>query len=307
MILACTCPGCRLAGMSLGNGSAWASAGRGWASGGSISWAASGGNASVSSQPPPSPFRSLAFAARSPAPRPGRSGIDGFDGVRQEEFRQEEAGLAMGSVRGLRQWRFPVKAALQSALLGNHVPAVSALIPPLNAPPLLVGVQGRPWKPGINEAECLNHEDHAPPVEFDAARGVQCGCGHWGYWGMAGQSWIDDHRVMGIIEGTGRVLIGEKGFRCQRARIIALMPAFTIEPHVSADWDYGYPRQSAPDPLLAEAARLRRDKELTQARDRAHAWMGVIMEALGELYPEARIFATLPGMLAAIPLGEITP
>lgn len=139
-------------------------------------------------------------------------------------------------------------------------------------------------------------------------------CGFWAYWSIADRSWYDKLPVFGVVEGTGRVLIGTKGFRCQQARIVALVPAFTIEVSVasirsaragSGLWsDLSSFPFAAPELSPEEA--VQRDRELREAQDRAQAWMGVIMELLGRLYPEARVFATLKGMLASVPLGEVT-
>lgn len=114
-------------------------------------------------------------------------------------------------------------------------------------------------------------------------------CGCWAYWSPAGMSdWSTRGQLplTGIIEGTGRVLIGEKGFRCQRAKIVALSLSFRIQPVV----------QGSPDTVP--------EGELAQAQVTADAWMAVIEDRVGLLFPGVAMFATVKGMLATYILGE---
>lgn len=117
--------------------------------------------------------------------------ISGFDGDQ----------LIVGSVRGVRS--FDVDAAGR-----------------------LTGVfHRRVWGPGQNSASCVYHE---PPFRRSlssqashrvAARG--CSCGFYAY--------LDDKHgdvggeVRGVIEGYGRVTVGSRGFRAEKAKILALV------------------------------------------------------------------------------------
>lgn len=238
--------------------------------------------------------------------RASNSGIAGFDGATDGyEF-------AIGSVHGLRQWKLPFDAAFHATMASAAVPSVSALWPEGTEPPLLTGVTGMAWPPGIVQATCNNYRDHEPPVEFDAKRGTTCGCGFWGYWSMADRTWHDKLPVFGIMEGTGRVVIGSKGFRAQKGRIIALMPAFAIEVSIAParpQLPYGGYWQDAPAspvPVLSQQEAHDRERELAEARQRADAWLAVVMDLLGLMYPEARVFATMKAMLASVPPGEVT-
>lgn len=80
----------------------------------------------------------------------------------------------------------------------------------------LTGVhQQAPWGPGENVASCITvmgGEGHRPPA-------VGCGCGFWAY--HDGSSYPAGP-VSGVIEGYGRVTIGPRGFRAEKARIVAL-------------------------------------------------------------------------------------
>jgi hypothetical protein len=160
------------------------------------------------------------------------------------------------------------------------------------------------------------------PTEDDPATGGRCGCGFWAYWDMAGLSanrFSTSGRglpVLGVIEGTGRVLLGEKGFRSQRARITALAPAFSIQAEVSwrgpqrSPWDrppnfsdsYGAtPNQLTGDPYLSWAEDQNEEKQIQlRAQQHADAWMAVIQDRLGQMYPGAQVYATASGLLASV-------
>jgi hypothetical protein len=149
---------------------------------------------------------------------------------------------------------------------------------------------------------------------------MRCGCGVWAYWKLDSG---DVNRfsptsrglpVLGIIEGYGRVLLGEKGFRCQKAKIVALAPAFSIQPEVSPssyadrlfEQRFGPLWNGQPEPLAIEAAAPPLDlEEVTRrAQQHADAWMAVIQDRLEQLYPEAAVYATARGMLASVPVGK---
>lgn len=217
--------------------------------------------------------------------RAGHAGVPGFDGKARGEFE-----FAAGVVLGLRQWDYPVSAQLHRVVNDDSIsPAMGLLSSPMDPRdvPLLKGQTGKQlWQPGVMEARCNNHTDHKPPVEWDPVRGQECGCGFWAYWKLGAHTWNASLPVHGIVEGTGRVLIGEKGFRCQRARIVALTPGFLV------------------DPVYHGVDRDGREKEMTEKKSKAEAWNAVIMEELGSLYPEARVFATMRAMIELFPPGE---
>jgi hypothetical protein len=116
-----------------------------------------------------------------------RYGLAGFDGA--------EPDLAIGSVTGVRWWNLAGTA--------------------------LQGVHG-PWVMGENTARCgrrMSHGQDPHPVPEE-----DCGCGFWAYWtaDAAGNPHSFEVPVLGVIEGYGKTLIGERGFRCAKARIAAL-------------------------------------------------------------------------------------
>lgn len=107
--------------------------------------------------------------------------------------------FAPGSVFGLRWW---------------------ALDPEPTGEPTLHGMYG-PWNPGENVAKCRHdlpvHPGQPAPAE-------SCSCGLFAYWTPhpSPLSALRPVHVMGVIEGYGRALIGDKGFRAEKARIRGL-------------------------------------------------------------------------------------
>lgn len=116
-------------------------------------------------------------------------------------FHGAEAEFALGSVTGVRWWNLTL---------------------PFAGPPYLSGVQGT-WSMGENTAACRlggayhRRMHHVIPDE-------NCGCGFWAYWTVdaAPNPWGFTIPVLGVIEGYGRTLIGGRGFRCAKARMVAL-------------------------------------------------------------------------------------
>ena len=140
--------------------------------------------------------------------------------------------LVMGSVTGVRWWKV-------------H-------------PGGLAGAYGHIWCHGRNEARCgKSHPNRWPhnvtwingepvaleqpdrPNEENHVPGDHCECGFWAYWDLKENFFSYDNGhilVCGIIEGTGRVLIGERGFRSQYAEITALHVEFPWEQELQSLW-----------------------------------------------------------------------
>jgi hypothetical protein len=277
-------------------GSGWSSAGGG--SGGIGPFP--GGSGGIRRRPSPMPVG------------PAGSGMDGFAGKQRQDF-----DLALGSVHGMRTWW-----VAKPDINGDPGKAGASW-----NPRKLRGVAGHEWGPGVQEAACKNNRPHTPPVDVDE-HGVSCGCGFWAYWEQSSSTFgnsSEELPICGIIEGSGRVLIGEKGFRSQKARIIALALPFTISvvdytQQPSRDDLYAalrprdeislappsYQDYSA-DLEKAETERRKHEKELAEAQQHADAWMAVVQDRMQQMYPDAQLFATVRGMLASVKLGEIIP
>lgn len=64
--------------------------------------------------------------------------------------------------------------------------------------------------------------------------GIDCQCGFYAYFGGAlGQSYAIKSQLAGVIEGHGRCIIGTRGFKAQKARIVALYAPPMVDPLVS--------------------------------------------------------------------------
>lgn len=91
----------------------------------------------------------------------------------------------------------------------------------------LVGVRGVPWGYGENTAQCLRMpvdwwSGSPTSAELHRAGIHACTCGFYAYFdgsNDAGEFWVT--RIPAVIEGYGVVTIGSRGFRCEKARIVA--------------------------------------------------------------------------------------
>lgn len=154
---------------------------------------------------------------------------------------------AIGEVYGFRTWKVDTYGRLRAL----HVD------------------QSRPWRPGVNEAVC--HRSHyanggyvygqlmrsysfvfdpssssvvaepakpEPKPEQHAIPDEKCQCGFYAYTDLRHEETADYHGegfITGIVQGTGRTLIGTKGFRCEKAEIVALLDP-TRGGKKKADW-----------------------------------------------------------------------
>ena len=117
------------------------------------------------------------------------------------DYAGTESTLVPGRLRGYRLWGLQDKEPLLHSTNTTHC-----------------------WQRGDNEAMCCyyNHPDAPAPISM-------CHCGfyakhdHTYFDDIAG--WIEDTTyVAGVIEAWGKILLGDKGFRAQYARIVAITP-----------------------------------------------------------------------------------
>jgi hypothetical protein len=143
-----------------------------------------------------------------------RNGVNGFEGAGELSF-------ATGSVTGIRAWSLNLRG-LQVAKL--PFTDVSAAHSQWRERALLRGSFGWSWPGASVEATCkwsplsletgeLSRTEHRVP---EAA----CACGFWAYWDRGAVP--ANTTVTGVIEGFGKTLIGTRGFRSQRARLLGL-------------------------------------------------------------------------------------
>ena len=120
--------------------------------------------------------------------------------------------LVPGSLRGYRTWR-PAR---------RSVPIPAGMLP-------ITSVSRRRilWSPGLT-ARCTppdpgrNPSGELAPVDDHEAPHPGCDCGIYAWYAP------DDTRIMhaavfGVVEATGLVLLGDRGFRAQQARVIAVV------------------------------------------------------------------------------------
>lgn len=78
-----------------------------------------------------------------------------------------------------------------------------------------------------------NYLAQAQSITWEADVDPSCMCGYWAYWDYPK---FGENGVVGIIEGWGKTLIGDEGFRCQKAKIVALvLPDADVPPMFRRD------------------------------------------------------------------------
>lgn len=88
------------------------------------------------------------------------------------------------------------------------------------------------WTPGENEAKCMKRDDYAILMGYNDRPRVReadrpphsiadCGHGFYGYY-EGSNDYYAAGRVMGVVEAYGETIIGSRGFRASKARIVAL-------------------------------------------------------------------------------------
>jgi hypothetical protein len=139
------------------------------------------------------------------------SGMKGF----QEQATPEDWDLAIGQIKGFRKW--------------------SIVTPNIDEPPsVLKGSYGKNFidhemLPDGRRVGVCHHNGSGHPVdEVPADNG--CGCGWWAYWAPeeaqkhGGDGGANAINVTIAVEGTGRVVIGQKGFRSQYVKVVGIAP-----------------------------------------------------------------------------------
>lgn len=110
----------------------------------------------------------------------------------------EGRSLVAGSVSGVRSWRIRKDGTLTGV------------------------VYQEPWGPRLNTAHCMIYTN-VPGVEHRRAQ-AECTCGFYAYFHAKHNSYGRyAQTVNGIIEGVGLASVGNKGFRIEKARVVALV------------------------------------------------------------------------------------
>jgi hypothetical protein len=150
------------------------------------------------------------------------SGMRGFS----EQAEPEDWDMAIGQIKGFRKW--------------SIVPPIITDEPDL----VLKGSYGKNFldhemmPDGRRKASCHQSGSKHLPEEVPAGNG--CGCGWWAYWAPeeaqkhGGDGGVGSINVTISVEGTGRVVIGQKGFRSQYVRVTGIAPESTVDAEVLA-------------------------------------------------------------------------
>lgn len=131
--------------------------------------------------------------------------------------------LVAGSLKGIRHF----KLSLEPALLGvatlhtfhpgenvaehrqGGVPLVRVFSDPRSA------VMLPPSWLTVGPGEMVLREDHV-------VAGQGCACGFYAYYDLRYSAYRNDYHVPAVIEGYGHVTVGERGFRAEKARLVAV-------------------------------------------------------------------------------------
>lgn len=75
-------------------------------------------------------------------------------------------------------------------------------------------------KPGANDAACAKEDYSYLLKDHPDHRMLRCTCGYYAYFSEV-VSEADEYDVMGVLRGTGRTVVGSKGFRASRGELVA--------------------------------------------------------------------------------------
>jgi hypothetical protein len=124
-----------------------------------------------------------------------------------------DAGRALvpGTLRGYRTWR----------LLGRrtHVPDGSLPLTSVSRRRVVwrpsLTAHCKPSDTGMGGRSPSTLDDHASPQ-------VGCGCGIYGWYSPSDTGMVSA-RIFGVVEASGLILMGERGFRAQTVKIVAVV------------------------------------------------------------------------------------
>jgi hypothetical protein len=227
--------------------------------------------------------------------------IDGYPVTPEEP----EPAVVPGSVTGYRWWTLPAPdwtadpgEAEQNWPHGK-----------------LHGVQDN-WQPGANTAACRGgYTFPSDPHHLHQAPAKNCSCGFWAYWQPEHRSmgsYTNTIPVFGAIQAWGRTRLAVRGFRAQKARILAVHLPFTLLPEAPGTgglwpgWNDGRPQLGGHEVrTLRDGRRLLMPAGITQdgaqaCADHAEAWIAVIGDRLACDYG-VRAFETRDALLACFP------
>jgi len=122
-------------------------------------------------------------------------------------------------------------------------------------------------------------------------------CGYWAYWGAQRHELgrPGSLPVFGVIKGYGKTLAGPHGFRCAKARILAVHLPVTIGDAKLLYWPLQH--RDLPDPPTED--------EIAQAKQKGEAWAAVIGDRIERMYPGVEVCETRDHLLAKYPPDKV--
>lgn len=262
-------------------------------------------------------------------PKLPTGGMQGFG----EEGSPDDWDLSIGEIYGYRWWKIILPASFAGYTTDDRLAYITGADGSLGGGSL-IGANSQSWEPGVIEAKCTSYRrpvvtwyellkgisepvEHEPPETRTA-----CGCGFWAYFDPAsnvtahfgnlgtGKAYKTGNYmelpVFGVIKGSGRVVVGEKGFRSQYAEIVSLcVPEITqtqlswwTRPRHVADNRFGEIRKTS----FYEAAMAGNLTETWEVSPTEHlARLGTLEAILGDMYPDAKIFSDRSAMVGYYP------
>lgn len=247
--------------------------------------------------------RTVIENSKPPKPVPF-SGMPGYS----ERGAPEAWDTAMGEVYGYRWWYLglpPESVGYTPFSFKPPTPSIAG-----KQQRVLYGANNQPWRDGRMEAICTKPPTVftmvRPPVTHEPpeTRGDGCGCGFWAYFdkalgghtvmpSMAGKlpvlySFAAAIPVFGVVKGTGRVIVGDKGFRSQYAQIMGLcLPDIAVR---QLQWWMMRPKGLDADPWWGDVTG---EPEKEQCSVQEHATrISEIEGILDSAYPSAKLFSS---------------
>lgn len=121
---------------------------------------------------------------------------------------------------------------------------------------------------------------------------TDCGCGFWAYWALNPSEFrMGEKPIVGVIKGYGKVLLGTRGFRSEKAKIVGLHLAY----------EYVKPKAAPERPPASEGWSSMFASDYETNSPEALSKLASDEAELGGLYPGAVVYATLDAMLKAHP------
>lgn len=164
--------------------------------------------------------------------------------------------MVPGALRGYRTWHFVNHFEVTATVLTD---GTLRAIEESRAVLGLRGSYGQFWESSRLAASCRLADHSAPNID--------CKCGIYAYYRPSAIAIGGPQAIVGVVEATGRVLMGERGFRAEHARILAIAPTTEL-----SEW----------------------------------TWTTASMELIAAKYPDVAVLPSLTALVAEFPPDDVT-